>query len=155
MTTAIKIHGLKELQHKIDKLEDLTPVKAGLRAAALHVKGKIAVYPPESEANMPRTIAGTNRVLSWYERGYGTRYIGGGGRKTSETLGRKWTIKALNGGLTQIVGNNVSYSVFVQGERQAAFHKRRGWKTTDEIAAQESAAVTKFLKSHVDKALEG
>lgn len=153
MTSAIQIRGLKELQHKIDKLEDLTPVKAGLRAAALHVKGKIAVYPPESSANHPKTHG------SWYERGFGTKYARMDGfvkgYRTSETLGRKWTLRSFDGGLRMVVGNNVSYGPYVQGPDQAAFHKRRGWKTTDKVAEEESGRVTAFLKSHVDKALEG
>jgi len=151
----ITIEGLPELLRRIDSVADMKRVSHAMRGAALHIKGKIAWYPPESEANMPRTIAGTNRTLSWYQRGYGTRYIGGGGRKTSETLGRKWTIATRDRGLTQIIGNNVSYGPFVQGKRQAWFHKKRGWKTTDQVAKEETKHVVKFVKDEVEKILDG
>ena len=158
MTSAIRIEGLEELSKKITTLESMVPVKAGMKAAALHVKGKIATYPPSSEANVPKTSG------SWYERGYGTKWVGGtGGKKTSEMLGRSsgmssdfgsWKSKSTRNGLTWVIGNNVSYGPFVQGEKQAAFHKRRGWLTTDQVAKQETAHVTKFVKDHIDKVLE-
>ena len=152
---SIRIEGLDKALRKIRSLEDLHGIKAAMKAAAMHIKGKIAKYPPESEANMPRTDAATGRVLPWYERGYGTRYPGGGGRKTSQTLGRKWAIGERDSGLTQIVGNNVSYGPFVQDkDRQAAFHKERGWKTVQDVASEESDTVVKFVKEEIDQILE-
>ena len=141
----IVIEGLPELIKKIDNLQDMKRVNTAMRAAALHVKGKIAQYPPESEANRPKERG------TWYERGYGTRWPGGG-RKTSQTLGRKWTIASRDKGLTQIVGNNVTYGPYVQDEdMQAWFHKRRGWKTTQTVAEEEADTVVKFVKSEIDK----
>lgn len=147
MANDIQIKGLDRLQHKLAALADPQKYAAAMDAAATHVKGKIAKYPPSSEANRP------NDVLPWYERGYGTRYPGGGGRKTSQTLGRKWTI-AKRGTLARVVGNNVSYGPFVQGERQAWFHKRRGWKTTETVAKEERKTVVEFLQKKVREILE-
>jgi len=119
MTTAVRIEGLDKLMGKLERLKDLQPVKTALKAAAEHVKGKIAQYPPATSANSPAQ-------RRWYERGYGPRWRRAdgsiGGRKTSETLGKKWTTRATSGGLGQIVGNNVSYGPFVQGDQQASFH---------------------------------
>jgi len=150
MTDTIVIKGLDQLTKKIKNIEGLKPVIAALRAGALHVKGKIAPYPPPSIANSPSQ-------KRWYERGYGPRWhrVDGslGGRKTSETLRKKWAIGERDGGLTQIVGNNVSYGPFVQGDRQAAFHRERGWKTTDQVAEEEAETVNKFVQEHIEKAL--
>ena len=148
--TSITINGLDELTAKLKKLEDLKAIAPALRAGALHVKGKIATYPPSSEANSP----GQKR---WYERGYGSKWTRAdgsvGGKKTSEFLGRKWTIGERNAGLTQIVGKNTSYGIYVQGEKQAAFHGRRGWKTTDQIADSETKPVIDLISRELDKLL--
>ena len=150
--SAIKIEGLDRLQGKLRNLEDLKGVKTAMRAAAVHVKGEIAKYPPASEANRP------NEQGRWYERGYGPRWLGGG-KKTSETLGRKWTVAERDQGLTQIVGNNVSYGPFVQDpDKQAAWHKkgykgREGFKTTDQVASEENDTVNDFIKKEVDRVL--
>lgn len=149
--TTIKINGLEKIASKVKDLQSMRAVKAGLKAAALHVKGKIAKYPPSSEANVPNQ-------RRWYQRGYGPKWkLASGavhGKKTSETLGRKWTVKSADGGLTQIIGNNVSYGPFVQSrEDQAHFHKARGWLTVEDVAEQEAGKVVEFLQEHIDKAL--
>jgi len=148
-----KIIGERELQRKLRRLGNFkTELAPTIKDMGVHVKGKIAKYPPSSEANAP---AGVGK--SWYERGYGTRWLRRdgsiGGRKTSETLGRKWTSRTRNGGLTAVVGNNVSYGPFVQGSEQADFHKRRGWKTTDDVAAEENEFVLRKIQKKVDQIL--
>ncbi len=118
-----------------DKLErKLGPLRAGkywagiLKAAALDVKNYIAEYPPASEANNPQG-------RTWYERGFGPRWYRAdgsiGGSRTSETLGRRWTISADS--QRAVIGNNASYAPFVQSaEQQSPWHKRRGWRTDQE-----------------------
>jgi hypothetical protein len=147
MPATIQIRGLDRIQGKLKDLEAMRPVKAALKAAGLHIKGKVNVYPPASEANRPRKGG-------WYERGYGPRWYGGG-KKTSQTLGRKWTIGERDGGMTVIVGNNVSYGPFVQDrDVQAWFHKKRGWKTIQDVAEQEADFVAEFVGKEIDKVLD-
>ena len=154
----VEIKGLDKLIAKITRLSELHALDRGLRKGAEHIAIKVSKYPPESEANYPRTVAGTGTILSWYERGYGTRWMGGtGGKRTSETLGKKWSVVQRRGGrsLAWLVGNNVSYGKWVQDEDyQASFHKRRGWSTTQSIARSESDLVTGFVKKEVDLELE-
>ena len=146
-TSTVHIEGLDRVVRKLRSLEDLSAYKTALYAAAEHVLEKIADYPPLSEANRP------NARGRWYERGYGPRWASGG-RKTSEMLGRKWTTQERNAGMTQVVGNNVSYGPFVQDrDRQAAFHKRRGWKTIQTVAEEESRTVVEMVAKEVDKKL--
>ena len=147
----VRIDGLDRVLRKVRTLEQMKGAKRGLKAAALHIKAMTAKYPPESEANRP------NARGRWYERGYGPKWISAagveGGKRTSETLGRKWTSKAAKNGLAAIIGNNVSYGPFVQGDEQARFHKRRGWKTTKEVAEDEAETVLNLIKKTVDKEL--
>jgi len=97
----------------------------------------------------------------WYQRGYGPRWArkrrgGVGGRRTSETLNRRWTIAARDDGLAQVVGNNVSYGPYVQGdEDQAAFHAARGWQTVGQVVEEESETVTRLVADQIDKAIAG
>ncbi len=155
MTNAtIRIEGLDKLMKKIDSLEGLETVKAGLKAAALHVKGKIAKYPPGTDANKRGPYP-----KRWYYRGIGpfwARVDGSiGKRLTSEDLGQKWTIDTRDAGMTAIIGNNVSYGPFVQDEeKQATFHRRRGWKTTQKVAEEESKEVNELLIKAINKALD-
>lgn len=140
MATTIK--GDAELRRKLAKLKDLKAVVPALVEGAQHVKGKLATYPPQTEANAPPT--------PYYIRGRGTQ-TASGNLGNSEDLGQKWTVKGMKGGLQQVIGNNVSYGPYVQGPgTQAAALKRIGWKDTDEVAKEEEETVLKQIKARVD-----
>ena len=152
MTETIHVKGLDKLIGKLDTIAKLRMVKAGIKAGGLHIKGKIAKYPPATAANFPGPYP-----KRWYQRGWGSKYArlsgGVGGRMTSETLGRRWTIRPRDAGMSVVVGNNVSYGIFVQGEKQAAFHERRGWKTTEQIAKSEGPRVKELIAKAIRTAL--
>lgn len=148
----VEIEGMDNIRRMIDQLKDLKPAKAALKAGGVHIKGKIAQYPPSSEANVPNQ-------RRWYQRGWGSKWMLRDGtvhgRKTSETLGRKWTVQTRDAGLTVVVGNNVSYGPYVQdADHQAPFHKARGWKTAQEVVKEESPTVVKFIEDELEKALK-
>jgi hypothetical protein len=152
MTEPIRIEGIEPLLRKLKSIDDLKPVKAAIKAAALHIKGKIAVYPSSS-------IANSETQGRWYERGYGPKWRrkdgSVGGRKTSETLGRRWTIQIKNSGLTAIVGNNTSYGPYVQSaEKQAKFHGLRDWKTDEQVLDEERDTVTNFVLGYIQRELD-
>ena len=161
MTSSIT--GDAELRRKLAKLQDMSQIYPALMAGGVHVAGKLKEYPPSTAANVPRTVAGSGKVLSWYERGYGTRWLrkdgSMGGNKTSETLGKKWTMQG-SGGDKVIIGNNVSYGPWVQGSvkvggvgPQASALREIGWKTTDTVASEEAEVVLNMVKKEVDKIL--
>jgi len=172
---SIQITGLGDILERLERLERMDGVEAVLMAAGKHVKGVVDNYPPETEANKP-----TNPSGRWYERSWGERWwVKGGevsagyggkstqaqrrevlgkvrqglihGRKTSKMMGRQWTIRTL-GATSVVVGNNVSYAPFVQDEeRQARFHKRRGWPTVQQVAKQETEWVRRFVENYLRK----
>ncbi len=156
MSDNVELRGFEEVQAMIGRLTNLKPAVNALHAGAVHVKGKIAQYPPSSPANSPGPYP-----KRWYQRGYGPRWArkrrtGVGGRRTSETLGRRWTVEARDGGLTQVVGNNASYAPYVHGdEDQAGFHAARGWKTVGQVAEEESETVVQFVADEIEKAIAG
>lgn len=96
---------------------DLGPaLQAGAVAIAHEVERRIAPYPPSRS----RT----------YIRGYGRR----GGKKTSENLGRRWSVEPQPFG-AQLV-NTASYAGWVHdAKNQARVHAATGWVTDQEAAA--------------------
>lgn len=153
---SIQIKGIDKLLIKFDGIEPA--IKRGVKASALHIKGRVAEYPQATAANAPKTYSsGGNN--NWYVRGWGGKWAlkGGGwhGRKSSENLGRKWTIVSTNNGLTAKIGNNVSYGKWVQSpEFQARALERIGWKTTEQVAEDERLNVERFIRGEIDKALK-
>ena len=150
----VEIKGMDKLLRKLHNVAELRGARRGLAAGALHIKGWIAVYAPSTIANSPSNPSGR-----WYERGSGPKWRRKdgsiGSRKTSETLGRKWTTASRNGGLTQVIGNNVSYGPYVQSaENQAAFHEQRNWRTDEQAVEKEGGKVLDFVKSEIDRELE-
>jgi hypothetical protein len=144
----VRVNGLSELLKKVHDVEQLKFVTSALEAGAEQIKSNIAEYPPASMANNPAN-------KRWYERGYGPRWQGGsGGKKTSEMLGRKWTIAKKHQGLTVVIGNNVSYGPYVQDEdKQAHFHRERGWKTTKKAAEEEAPKILEFIRDYLRRQL--
>ena len=150
------IKGMRKLTRKLDTLAKLKGAKRGLRSGGVHVEGKISKYPPSTTANSPGNPTGR-----WYERSYGPRWLrkrkgGVGGRKTSERLDAKWSTVSRNSGLTQVIGNNASYAQFVHdSEKQAKIHGDRGWKTDEQVLAEEGDQVLEFIQREVERELGG
>lgn len=120
---------MKDVKALAESLDVVPAFKDGLHAAGLYLKGRIAEYPAASSANTPKPYPGR-----WYQRGYGTRWTTKGGvlrgRKTSETLSKRWTTVKSNGGMIITIGNNAKYARYVHSAQyQARFHKSRGWIT--------------------------
>ena len=141
MSLHLRIEGADALIRKLGKLEAGKVLKPVIKAAAQDLAGRVAQYPPATEANQPKPYPGR-----WYERGYGTRWArksgGIGGRQTSQTLGRRWTTRV--GDTWAKVGNNASYGPFVQDkDQQASFHAQRGWAT---IQGEGEKAMEKALQ---------
>lgn len=152
----IEVHGIDKVKLMLASIADPKTIAAAVKAAALHVKGKIAQYPPATVANQPKAYI-PGQWNTWYQRGFGSKWARADGtvgtRKSSETLGRKWTIETRDRGMTAVVGNNVSYGPFVQGDEQTWFHKAHGWKTTEQIADQEREAVVRTINEAVARVI--
>jgi len=129
---SLQVHGLEELRKEFlqwpDKLEQGT--KATMKGATEILRQYVADYPPASYANVP-----PGRNGRWYVRGFGTRTVTGKAYPTSQNLGRSWVteVRGVGREVRGILGTRVTYAPFVQdAERQAQFHRRRGWPTVQE-----------------------
>lgn len=147
----VQIEGLDKVLKKLDTKKYAGPLKAMLLAGGQLIKNAVATYPPETEANQPRSpgtvfsIKGRRAVNHWYVRGLGTVTTSGKVYKTSEDLGNSWTLAQRESGRVVEVGNRVSYGPVVQGSRQAGFHAARGWKTIFQVAKEQAPIIGKMM----------
>jgi hypothetical protein len=79
----------------------------------------------------------------------GYRLAGGG---TSEMLGKSWAVNvgADKTGVFGEVGNNASYTPWVQGDKQAGYHAARGWITLDTAVQQSEKDIDGFFWDALD-----
>lgn len=75
---------------------------------------------------------------------------------SSEQLGRSWTVavQANKDGVIGEVGTNTSYADVVQGEKQPALFKQRGWKTIDEILTAQTPQIVKLFEAAADEVVK-
>lgn len=158
--TTLHIEGLDKLIGKLESMAQLRKVKAGVRAAAIHIKGKIAQYPARKHITI-------KQVGGWKEGGDQRRWFFAALRSgaievpyrrgispSSESLGRKWTIQERDGGMTAVVGNNVSYAAFVQDEdNQSTMMRMIGWTTTQQVVEEEGPRVRELMAEAIRRAL--
>jgi phage gpG-like protein len=142
--TTVTVQGVDEVIRNLSKITSPDARKRVLHIGALKAQELIAKYPPSSIANSPSNPSGR-----WYERGFGTRSVSGIDRKTSETLGRRWTTKVTAD--SAVVGNNASYAPFVQGDKQPAFHRARGWKTVEDVATNDAYAIVQVMRQQMGR----
>lgn len=133
------VTGIEEVKAKLDELAYAAWLKGLLQAAASDIEGLAKKYPNATSANAP--------PYPYYKRGYGTMYAKNRGRKTSETMNRKWHTSSAN--FSASVYNVASYSEYVIGERQAWFHKARGWKLLTTAAQQEVPKILQAISAKI------
>ena len=162
MKAIIEIDGMDELLAKIKTLQELKPVIAAMKSAAVYVKGKAAEYPER------KTITRASVYGSSFKSDKQRRYFFWALRKGkievpyrrgmspgSKAFGRRWTIAAQNNGLTQVVGNNVAYGPYLMHTVvQTAYAKAMGWRTTKEIADEVEPVVKEYLQEYIDRYLK-
>ena len=146
-----EIQGVDKLIQRLSRVASNQYMTGTMQVATDVLRTEIAVYPPATDANQPM-------ARRWYERGFGPRWMLRNGqirgRRTSETLGRRWTTRVTNGGMTGIVGNNASYAPFVQSARQQSrVMARIGWKTDEEAARKQAPKIVQLFKDAIERAL--
>lgn len=148
----IVVEGAENIMKKFDEIRPA--VSDALLAGAIHVKGKISTYPPQTHPTR-KSVYGSSfqseRQRRWFFAVgiYQTPYA-----RTSN-LAKRWTIWSSMDGFTQIVGNNTSYGPYVQGAgAQSLYHKAQGWLTEAEVAEQERDRVVQMVLQAIEKALQ-
>jgi hypothetical protein len=130
---------------------DMSPAfKAITVGVAAALQNELAPYPPAPAASGKR----------WYERGYGTKYRRKDGsitgRKTSQMLGRSWSI-ASPSAIKAVLMNRASYSALVHAsEDQTRRHASTGWQTEETAAAnlERSGVVVEIAEQAIANVLK-
>lgn len=128
MNDYVEVKGLDEIARRLNaSLEPI--IKAVAFVAATEAQDFISPYPTQPAPANPKR---------WYERGYGSKWRTKDGsihgRKTSEVLGRKWSIRPYQN-VGAVLQNTASYAPFVHSaDNQATIHKNTGWKTDTQTA---------------------
>jgi len=160
MTVSLTINDreLRDLAAAFDNLNMDAAIERVIPLAGKMVQTRMAVYPPETDANKPGPYP-----KRWYQRHFGPRYAlkAGGfrGQNTSERLQKAWRtdiIKPLEAHVftkSPQTGNEVSYVEYVQSyESQTAVHREHGWQTDQQVAedVEKSPALDKALGAAIE-----
>ena len=155
----VEIEGLDELIKKLGDLSKLRKVHAGIRTAAIHVKSKIAKYPPRK--HIPISAVGgfaSDNSRRWFfwalSKGKIEVPYRRGQSPGSEDLAAKWTSQYDRNRWEAKIGNNASYARLVMGDKQTAMMKKIGWKTVDKVAKEETKRVQEYVYEAVKRAIE-
>jgi len=154
----IEIKGLDELVKKLSDLGQLSKVHAGIQAAGMYLKGKLAVYPPRKRVTIA-SLGGwkSEKQRRWFFAALREGKIEvpyrRGSSPGSEDLANKWTSKYDQSKFEAVVGNNASYARFVMGDKQSSMMKVIGWKTVETIATDETKRVQEYVFDAVKRAI--
>jgi len=156
----VEIKGLEKLTRGLVLLGKLDDVKDALIEGAEHIKDSIADYPAQKYVS----IADAGGWASEKQKFYVIAMLASGAwdfpykrgqSESSEDLADKWTVTIINNGLGAKVGNNVSYGPYVQGpDDQSKMMELRNWKTTDEVAKEETETVISLVTDAIERALD-
>jgi phage gpG-like protein len=155
----IEIQGLDELVKKLDDLKQLRKVHAGIRAAGMYVKGRLAKYPRRKRVKISE-IGGwaSEKQRRWFfwalKEGKIEVPYRRGISPGSEDLASKWTSKYDKNKFEAVVGNNASYARFVMGDKQTKMMKRIGWKTVETVSKEETKRVQEYVFDAVMRAIK-
>ena len=117
----INLSGVKQLKERNEVFMGTKLLEAGLKRGALYLKTQSAIYPPKP----PQST-------------YNRKGAAGG-------LASGWQIDGEIKDLTVILRNNIPYAQWVQGEKQAWFHKRTGWRNVPTILKDNKERVAELV----------
>ena len=155
---ALHLQGLDALLKKLTSLEQLRHTRAGIEAAAVHVKGKLAQYPPVNRFTRQQVYGQTfesdkqrRAFFALLRKGKIEVPYRRGESPGSQTFGRRWTIQMQNAGLTAVIGNNARYGpLLMDADSQTRYAAKVGWKTAQSVLEAESPDVNRFIQTYLD-----
>ena len=117
----VNLSGSARILKRMDELQSDKLLDAGLKRGAIYLKSEVAKYPPKPPQ-------------STYRR-----------KGASGGLASGWQVDSDVKNHTAILGNNIPYATYVQGDRQAWFHKRTGWANIPTILRDNAQRVADLV----------
>lgn len=135
------------------KLQANQGFRTGTKAAFVHLKSKVAKYPPRSSRPQAQYWTPKQRRGFFYHLKKGDIEVPyrRGTSPNSERLGQRWIVEGE--GYDTVLHNRAGYSSRVQGSRQTEYHKRTGWKQVDTVIKEETPTMGKIVYQEVQKDL--
>lgn len=155
-TESVTFKGDRKVLNRLKKVGDNKRLRTAVTAAAIHVKGKVAIYPPRKLGRAGNFVSNKQKRQFAAMVRMGVREFpykrGISGR--SERHGQSWTYTTAGSGLSATIGSDTSYGKLLQSPKhQTEFHRAGGWKTTAEVMREEESKVLAFFKAELDRAL--
>lgn len=138
---------LTDILSKIDKATKLQAFKNGLHEAALTVQRVLQIYPPVRRGKQPFKTD-KQRKYFFYALKKGLIEVPYVRRLNinSQDMRAHWEIESQNNGLTQIIGNRVSYSKYTHGNTsQSRYHAKTKWKTVLQITSSTQSRIERIV----------
>jgi hypothetical protein len=155
MTDNIKITvDLGKVPMVVQKVQRNRIVSRAGKAILLHLRSKLAPYPPVSRRPQAGQWSDAERRAFWAKLKAGEIEVPyrRGLSPGSESLGKRWQIKG--SGNRQSLINNASYASLTQGRKQIPYHKGTGWNTTEDTINSERGAIGTIMTKETARELE-
>lgn len=155
-TESVTFKGDEKVLNRLKKAGDNKRLRAAVTAAAIHVKGKVAIYPPRKLGRAGNFVSARQKrqFAGMVQMGYRDFPYKRGISGRSERHGQSWTYTTASSGLSATVGSDTSYGKLLQSPKhQTEFHRAGGWKTIEEVMKEEQPKVLAFFKAELDRAL--
>ena len=155
-TESVTFKGDRKVLNRLKKVGDNKRLRAAVTAAAIHVKGKVAIYPPRKLGRAGNFVSNKQKrqFAGMVRMGYREFPYKRGISGRSERHGQSWTYTSAASGLSATIGSDTSYGKLLQSPKhQTEFHRAGGWKTTAEVMKEEQPEVLAFFKAELDRAL--
>lgn len=135
------------------KLQGMQGFRTGTKAAFVHLKSKIAKYPPRSSRPQAHLWTKKQRQGFFYHLKNGDIEVPWrrGTSPGSERLGQRWMVEGE--GFNTKLHNRASYASRVQGSYQTNYHKQTGWRRIDEVIREETPAMGRIISGEIKKDL--
>lgn len=120
------------------------PQRDGMIAAATHMRAAMAWYPPARRGEAIWVSAAQRRGFFAKLRSgeIEVPYIRGSSPGSMRMM-QRWEVT--EAGPNVLLQNNASYAGFVQGKRQALYHKITGHRTVDQMLAREGSMLARIV----------
>lgn len=126
-------------------------MKTGLKAGALYLKGKWAVYPPvRHQVYKPsQNWTPKQRGFFWANKKAGKLEVPyhRGSSPGSERLAQRFAVSVSSDGRSAFVGNNASYARYVVGTQATqAFYHKGNWSTPEQVVKKHGPETARIVK---------
>lgn len=135
------------------KIQQKKVVKRAGKVILVHLRSKLAVYPPVSRRPQAGNWTDVERRAFWAKLKAGEIEVPyrRGLSPGSESLSKRWQIKS--SGTNSTMENNASYASLVQGRKQIPYHKNTGWKTVEDTLDAERGQFARILATETGREL--